>query len=256
MDQAAVDAHAHCGVQDRSVPQSFEDYYQLARETPITEVVMFPPVYEIYDRFDPSFQDTPGWKARRRAANDYVLSLSRAAALTVHPYFFIWNDFEVEDLDPGFKGIKWHRHASEPEYNYQDPACRKALQLIRQRNLPVVLEEEFENTVRFIEELAPEVRVVIPHLGGLNGGYARLAERGLFARETVYTDTSLAGRGEIVDYLERFGSQRIMFGSDFPFGHPGHELSKVRSLPVEQTVQTALTGGNLQRLLADVCLEP
>jgi hypothetical protein len=37
--------------------------------------------------------------------------------------------------------------------------------------MPVVLEEEFENTIRFINELAIGVNVIIPHLDLLNGGY-------------------------------------------------------------------------------------
>ena len=32
--------------------------------------------------------------------------------LKVIPYFFIWNDFAVDQLKPQHKGIKWHRHLS------------------------------------------------------------------------------------------------------------------------------------------------
>jgi len=252
MQNRIIDAHAHCGVQDTGFAQSFEAYLSQIRGSAIDGVVMFAPVYEIYDRYDPRFRDTPEWQARRRAANEYVLSLRSSSQLLVHPYFFIWNDFAIEALDEGFLGIKWHRHANEPEYAYDDPACGRALEAITRRNLPVVLEEEFANTVRFIEELAPSARVIIPHLGGLNGGYSRLAEKGLFARETVYADTSLASQGEMLDYLRRFGSERLMFGSDFPFGDPQQELRKIQSLPLEESVRSALAGGNLQRLLAGV----
>ena len=98
----------------------------------------------------------------------------------------LWNDFAVEQLDAAHCGIKWRRHEDEPVYHYEDPRRRAALAEIRRRNLPVVLEEEFENTVRFI--------------------------------------------------------------SEFPFGDPASELSKVRRLHLDSEAETAVRGGNFLRL--------
>ena len=174
---------------------------------------------EIYDRHDPYFEDSPDWQAQRAASNQYLLNL-RNRDFRVFPYFFIWNDFAVDQLDDHHCGIKWHRHADEPAYHYDDPACARALAEIRRRRLPVVFEEEFGNTLRFINEMATGIRVIIPHLGMLNGGYRAIAEAGLWANPRVYTDTSLAARHEIMDYIHRYGSGRIFFCSDFPFGDP------------------------------------
>ena len=52
-----IDAHAHCGIQDRSMPQSFEDYHSQIGGSGIEAVVMFSPVMEIYDRYRPNFQN-------------------------------------------------------------------------------------------------------------------------------------------------------------------------------------------------------
>jgi predicted TIM-barrel fold metal-dependent hydrolase len=145
-------------------------------------------------------------------------------------------------------GIKWHRHAGEPIYHYDNPQCRTALDEIRRRNLPVVLEEEFENTVRFIRELAEAITVIIPHLGLLNGGFQAIAEAGLWERENVWADTALASRNEIRAYLRRYGHRRLLFGSDFPFGNPSAELQKVRSLGLDPQVAAAVLGGNFNRL--------
>lgn len=95
--------------------------------------------------------------------------------LMVISYFFIWNDFAVDQLKPQHRGIKWHRHSDEPVYHYDDPKCLKAIDEIRRRKMPVVLEEENKNTIRFIKEIAVGVRVIIPHLGLLNGGSQGLA---------------------------------------------------------------------------------
>lgn len=249
--QPVVDAHAHCGIIDRSWPQSFEVYARQAADTDIRGVAFFSPVMEIYDRYDPSFIDTPAWQQRRRASNAHLLSLA-SMPLTVYPYFFIWNDFAVDQLSSDHCGIKWHRHPGEPVYAYDDPRCRAALDEIRRRRLPVVLEEELGNTVRFVHDLAQGIMVIIPHLGMLNGGFQAVAEAGLWAQENVWADTALAGRDDIRAYIRSYGHRRLMFGSDFPFGDPFAEWQKVRGLGLDPAVETAVLGGNFMRLQARV----
>jgi hypothetical protein len=231
------------------MPQSFDDYRQEVAGTDIGGVALFSPVLEIYDRYDCHFTDTEAWQDRRRLSNANLLSL-KSADLNIYPYFFIWNDFAVEQLTEAHCGIKWHRHAGEPIYHYDNPKCRGALNEIRRRKLPVVLEEEFDNTLRFVRELAEEMTVIIPHLGLLNGGFRAIAEAGLWECENVWADTALASRDEIRAYLDRYGHRRLLFGTDFPFGSPSDELQKVRSLALDREVEAALLGGNFNQLLA------
>ena len=244
---AVIDAHAHCGVIDRSFAQSFEDYEQQVAGTDIGGVALFSPVLEIYDRYDFHFTDTPAWRLLRQKSNASLLLL-KSANLTIFPYFFIWNDFAVEHLTAAHRGIKWHRHAGEPVYCYDDPKCRAALDEIRRRNLPVVLEEELGKTLHFVRELADGITVIIPHLGLLNGGFRSIAEAGLWELENVWADTALASRDEIREYLRRYGHRRLLFGSDFPFGRPSAELLKVRRLGLDPDVEAAVLGGNFSRL--------
>jgi uncharacterized protein len=246
-----IDAHAHCGILDRSWPQSLETYVRQAAATDIGGVALFSPVLEIYDRHDRKFVDTPAWRRRRKESNAYLLSL-RHAELTVFPYYFIWNDFAIDQLSPAHCGVKWHRHAGEPVYRYDDPRCRSALDEIRRRHLPVVLEEEFDNTVRFIRKLADGITVIIPHLGMLNGGFRSIAKAGLWAQENVWADTALATQDEIEDYIQRYGHRRLMFGSDFPFGDPYSELHKVCGLSLDPDIEAAVLGHNFLHLQAKV----
>jgi predicted TIM-barrel fold metal-dependent hydrolase len=95
---------------------------------------------------------------------------------------------------------------------------------------------------------AEGITVIIPHLGLLNGGFRAIAESGLWERENVWADTALASGDEIRTYLDRYGHQRLLFGSDFPFGSPSAELKKVRSLALDGEVETAILGGNFIQL--------
>lgn len=54
-----IDAHAHCGIIDRSVPQSFEDYRYQIQGSGIETVAMFSPVMEIYDSTGLSLRTMP-----------------------------------------------------------------------------------------------------------------------------------------------------------------------------------------------------
>ncbi|MGD2096881.1 MAG: hypothetical protein PVG35_04825 [Desulfobacterales bacterium] len=68
-----IDAHAHSGVLDRSMAQSFEDYRQQLGPTDIGGAALFSPFLEIFDRCDFHFTDSVARQDRRRPGNTYLL---------------------------------------------------------------------------------------------------------------------------------------------------------------------------------------
>jgi len=240
-----IDCHLHVGVQH--VNWDWAGIRGRLLAAGITGAAPIPTVEDIYDRHDPRFTDSPGWQACRRRAHRYLLDL-QDPEIAIYPYFFVWNDFAWEDLGPQYVAVKWHRHPDEPEYHYDDPRCGQFLAKVRERGLPILLEESFRNTLFFLEELAPEQAVIIPHLGALNGGYAALDRAGVWGRPRVYADTALAAPGEIRDYIERFGTRRLLFGSDYPFGSPAAELNKILSLNLPEAQVRAVLGDNFREL--------
>lgn len=249
MNYAVIDGHVHCGKQSRYPAQDFEDYRRELVGSAVSGAVMFPPVMEIYDRYDPEFEDDDFWRQKRRRANQYLLTLD-GPDFRVFPFFFIWNDFAVDQLTPAHRGIKWHRHPDEPRYRYDDPCCAAAIREIRRRRLLVCLEEELSHTLDFITRAADGVRVVIPHCGLLNGGFQSLVDHGVWDRPNVFADTALAPPALIRTYVERYGHERIFFGSDFPFGHPQGELLKVLRLGFSEEINAAILGQTILDLLA------
>lgn len=239
MKQLVLDGHTHCGL---TIPLEI-----LAREWQRASIdggVLFSPVEEIYDRYDPSFQDSDAYRHSRRAVHDYLLRISVRERL--FPYFFVWNDFS--SIPDGFVGIKWHRHPGEPVYNYGTRACQTVIEEICEKRLPIVLEEELHNTVDFIRDIAERTVVIIPHMGALNGGYVELKEAGVFENPMVWADTALAGRREITDFARSYGIDRIIFGSDYPFGIPLNEKRKLHTIFSDDDLSAVLSG-NLMKLL-------
>ena len=244
-----IDSHIHCGVQNSNLP--FEVISPLLQEAGITGGCLYAPVEDIYDRYNPSFQDNKAWRQTRHAANRYLLDLA-ARIESIFPYLFVWNDFALEELQQDYRGIKWHRHDNEPIYHYDDPRCGDIVQEISRRRLPIVLEESFFNTCRFIDELAPDAVIIIPHLGALNGSYPTLQKAGIWERPDTYADTALAPTDHMRHFIKYYGPERLLFGSDFPFGLPGHELRKVESLGLASNDLENVLGGNLLRLINEV----
>ena len=56
--------------------------------------------------------------------------------------------------------------------------------------------------------------MIIPHMGGLNGGYYKLKNSGIFENEMVWVDTALASRQEIEDFAEClwYSTHDVRFG--------------------------------------------
>ncbi|HDL90362.1 MAG TPA: metal-dependent hydrolase [Thermodesulforhabdus norvegica] len=245
----AIDSHIHCGIQDPYPPQHINAYLNAVGKAPIVGAVAFPPVMEVYDRYDSSFYDSDEWRRKRNDAHDYLLALASGMKnFRVIPFLFMWNDFAFERLDEGFRGVKWHRHPEEPMYDYKNPRCALAIDAIRCRDIPVVLEEEFHNTIRFIRDYARGVKVIIPHCGLLNGGYERVKAEGLWELPNVYADSALAPVSVIEDFLTTYGHEKLLFGSDFPFGDPQAELDKVMNLPLDDNAKEAVIKGNIIKL--------
>ncbi len=243
-----IDSHIHCGVQNVSQP--------ISRITPLLEgadirgACLFAPVEDIYYRYSSEFDDNEEWRLNRSRAHEYLLDLARERE-DIYPYYFVWNDFIAADLDKGFRGIKWHHHADEPPYRYDDPRCERMIDAICARGLPIVLEETLETTRTFIERVAGRTPVIIPHLGLLNGGYDALAAAGVWEKKNIFADTALAGPREITAYLRRRGANGLIFGSDWPFGDPGAQLRELKSLEIPRKDLENICSGNILRLLKE-----
>ena len=247
MEKKIIDSHMHCGVQ--KVDQPLELIRKHLDDAGIGDACLFAPVEDIYDRYDPGFVDTAAWQSCRQRANEYLLG-AQDQDDGINAYYFVWNDFRYEELGRGYRGIKWHRHSNEPVYHYDDPRCEDFLLEAYRLELPIVLEETFENTLQLIERVDGRTPVIIPHLGFLNGGFSSLLRAGVWSGKNVYADTALASTREMSTFIERHGADKLLFGSDFPFGSPRSELQKVLSLGLSPEELEKVTRENVVRLIS------
>ncbi len=116
-------------------------------------------------------------------------------------------------------------------------------------NIPILLEEEYKNTIYLIERVNKKTNIIIPHLGALNGGYQKLKYSIIWEQDNVFTDTALADDNEIIDFIKTFGIEKIFFGSDFPFGNPYYEKIKILNLKLTKEQIESILFRNILKLL-------
>lgn len=145
----------------------------------------------------------------------------------------------------GFVGIKVHRHDAR--------ITREVCEAARAFALPVLYDPMGE--VSICELLAaeyPKVNFIIPHLGSFADDWgAQLAFIDQLVRHpNIYADTSGVRRFDVlVQAVQRAGPEKVLFGSDGPWLHPGIELAKVRALGLTSQAERLILGDTFLRLI-------
>lgn len=146
----------------------------------------------------------------------------------------------------GFRGIKVHRHDAR--------ISREICDVARAFGVPILYDPMGEvSVVHLVASEYADVRFIIPHLGSFADDWRAQAALipMLASYANVYTDTSGIRRFELLqEALHRAGPEKVLFGSDGPWLHPGVELEKVRALRLSPEAERLVLSGNIMRLLS------
>lgn len=191
-----------------------------------------------------------------------------AEALAAHPDRFLGWIFlnprlpdHMEELErwrqvPGFVGVKLHPHWHDWEIEAALPIARRCEEL----SLPILIHLGFGRGGRWqvLADACPKLRLVfahagIPHFARMWHGIA--ADRRLFLDvSSPYLDEAL-----VRDAVRAVGPERVLYGTDAPYGFVGKEhegydygaiLGWVQRLPNRAPEIDRMMGGNVLELLA------
>jgi len=170
------------------------------------------------------------------------------------PYHYIRENYDSPSFDPipdSYSGGKWHwmKGIQDSSSNYRvlnDSHLPGLVENIRKTGKPVIFEEELEFTKRFVE-MFPGITLIIPHLG-LLGGYPYDFLQVFKDKENIYFDTALGSSDMIYEFVRTIGPERVIFGSDVPFGSMRSELSKVFGLSLSAEDKELILSRNILRL--------
>jgi len=165
-----------------------------------------------------------------------------------------------DNLDQ-YSGIKWHcwfspAHDGGLRFSYpinmdevrrqmDAPDFHAVMKAIQALKFPMTFEEHFEVTREFVRRY-PDVTLIIPHMGMLNGGQERVQTE-FRDYPKIHFDTSLGQVNETI--VQTLGASRLLYGCDYPYGMPGDNLRRVQRLKISEEEKELILGGNVRRLL-------
>jgi uncharacterized protein len=237
-----IDCHCHAGKGDRmtapwDTDAPMEPYLRRARAAGIDKTIVFSAFHTDY--------------AQGNAQVDRIVAR--------HPHRLIGFAMVHASHDAGrifqlvrnavvqwrFRGIKVH--------GFQATPTREVCETARAFRLPVLVDVGLKPHV--VEMFAPQYRdvnFIVPHLGSFIGdwkAHQQVVDQ-IVRHPNVYADTSSVREFDyIVQAVKRAGPQKVLFGSDGPWSHPGVEIHKIRLLGLPPEKEALVLGGNALRLI-------
>ena len=132
----------------------------------------------------------------------------------------------------GFKGVKLHPLIDA--YLPDQPIVYPIIDLAAKYKFPVLFHSghppwslpwHFHN----LAQTYPDVKIVLGHMGHGHIVYINGAIEVAEKNDNIYLETSgMPMHTKIKEAAEKIGVERILYGSDMPFGHPAFEIEKVK----------------------------
>jgi predicted TIM-barrel fold metal-dependent hydrolase len=195
--------------------------------------------------------------------NEFIGTVPRDRLIpfgTVHPDLPVAENLKYL-RDNGITGVKLHPLFQA--LSLADPRVHDILAALAEEGMPVVThvgagEDEEANQrgaphlLRKLADSLPSLTLIACHYGG----YHRLAEAeehvvgSPVTLETSWPPTMAEpDPGRILAVARRHGTDRVVFGSDWPMTDPAAEIAAIRNLGLTAEEEAGILGGNLARLL-------
>jgi len=152
----------------------------------------------------------------------------------------------------GFRGVKLHPllHSYLPNSKVVYPVAEEAVRL----DVPILFHCGHPpwSLPWSFEELAdtfPDLKIILGHMGHGHIVYINASIEVAKKYDNVYLETSgMPMHTKILEAVRTVGVDRVLYGSDMPFGHPAYELEKVRVAGLRDDELEAVLGLNAKAL--------
>ena len=172
---------------------------------------------------------------------------------TLHPDVENMEDVLQDILDQGFQGIKLHPEFQE--FKVDEPRAIKMFDMIGDK-IPILLhcgdstrDNSAPERIHHLMQEVPSLRLVCAHLGGWQV-WERAAK--VLTGENIWVDTSSAlyalSPECAANIIRGYGTDRAIFGSDFPMWDPKEELARFMKLPLSDSEREDILWNNHLRL--------
>ncbi|MFH1917819.1 MAG: amidohydrolase family protein [Nanoarchaeota archaeon] len=232
-----IDAHIHMGSISYKGKNwgKFEEYKKIAKKLGIERYCVIP--IGLPENFVDN--STPN--------NDSVLREGDKDKSIIPIYWFNVLDLPKE-IDKRYRAIKFH-----PDIGKVNIDDKRVIKFVNKINLPVFVHtnesKDFSNLGK-VANLAGNVNVpvIAVHSGSVTSTFFKLDNYKF--PNNVYFETSGIQYSIILQKIyEKFGAERIIFGSDYPFGDPRVSLAMIETLGISKKEYELITKKNISKIL-------
>jgi predicted TIM-barrel fold metal-dependent hydrolase len=240
-----IDCHCHAGKGDGltgpwDTDAPLNNYLQWADEFGITKTVLFAAFNSNFAKANEAVAKIVCSNPRRFYGFAFVNAARDAGN--------IFSMVKTAIQQYGFCGIKVHR--------YYASITREICAVAKYFHLPVLYDVMGEvSQIDLIAKEYPDVNFIIPHLSSFADDWkAQLAFISPLERfPNIYTDLSGVRRFDLIlEAYQRVGPDKILFGSDGPWIHPGIELQKIYALHTGKDDESKMLFKNFLKLIKNV----
>lgn len=240
-----IDCHCHAGKGDGltgpwDTDAPLHNYMQWADEAGITKTVFFA-------AFNSNYAKANADVARIVKSNPgrfYGFAFINSAKDAGNVFCLV----KTAVMQYGFCGIKTHR--------YDAAITREVCEAAKYFSLPVLYDVMGESSqLDLIATEYPGINFIIPHLSSFADDWkAQMAFISPLERyPNIYTDLSGVRRFDVImEAYQRAGADKILFGSDGPWIHPGLELMKIYALRLSKEEQDKILFKNFLKLTKNI----
>ena len=157
-------------------------------------------------------------------------------------------------MDQGLRGIKMH-----PDYqlfNIDDPRLFPVYEMAGE-NLPFIFhmgDQRYDYShparLRHVLELFPKLQVIAAHFGGYT--VQEVAKEELSGKDCFFDVSSslmFMEEGEAEKYINHYGAERFVYGSDFPMWDPAVEMERFLRLKLTDDQKEQIAHITAERIL-------
>lgn len=245
-----IDGHTHFAAPERGYPPcTVEELLRVMDLAGIDAVVTCPP----YSSIDPdrNYDEANAYLARSmEEAPNRIFAFLR---VNPHNRDHTLEAIERGVLEQGFYGVKLHPRNEAFPINSEElthPIAEKAAKM----NVPILIHTGEPDTYGYAQptlvgglaDVFPEVTLIVGHMG------KRLVDDAILVAEwfdNIILETSFRSHKDIEKAVRVVGADRVIYGSDMPFGVPEVEMKKVMVADITEEERRLLLGENMARIL-------
>lgn len=250
-----IDSHTHVGLNDfckegtepfkYDLQNTPEDFISFMDENCIDKSVILP---------------IPGSNYDSKKSNDYLYQATIKYPNRFIPFCKLDSELAINLMCKDFYGAKHHMVYE----NFKKKDLHKYYSELAYYGFPLIIHAKFAdkiNQIKSIISIVPNLKIIVAHMGR---GHIYTDEmcRDLLDEfknnSNILFETSTVGRSGLIEYAcHTIGSNRLMFGSDYPFGKVwfknmflySDEYDSIRNANISEEDKRNIFSGTISNLL-------